>query len=211
VTDPSHHRHSWRLTSGFRVLLVIGGPGSGKGVLCDRLVQEAGVKHFSSGQALRNEVASGSCLGRSIAHLLEEGQLVPPCTMIALLKKQLGKFPGQLLVLDGFPRTLQNYHDFDDICGAPEGAIYIDVPDEVMVDRILIRGKSGSGRSDDNLETAKTRIDTFHELTKPTLDNLQTSGIPVYTLDGKGTPDNVWHQFVSMYPPIHHRVQSWTG
>jgi adenylate kinase family enzyme/Ca2+-binding EF-hand superfamily protein len=202
VTDPAWSRYSWRLRSGFRVLLVIGGPGSGKGVLCDRLKERAGIKQYSSGEMLRAEAASGSCLGKSIASLLEEGKLVPATTMIALLKKQIGKFPGALLALDGFPRTLQNYNDFDAICGAPECALYIDVPDEVMIQRILNRGKGGSGRSDDNIETAKRRIETFHELTVPTLDCLNESGVPVHALDGTGSPDDVWEQLLSLDTPV---------
>jgi adenylate kinase family enzyme len=186
---------------------VIGGPGSGKGVLCDRLIEDAGIKHYSSGESLREEVASGSFLGKSIESLLKEGKLVPSTTMIALLKKQIGKFPGSLLALDGFPRTLQNYSDFDEICGAPECAIYIDVPDEVMIERILNRGKSGSGRSDDNLETAKMRIETFHQLTEPTIECLHESGIPVHTLDGTGTPDDVWKQLLELNTPIRRHVK----
>jgi adenylate kinase family enzyme len=104
--------------------------------------------------------------------------------------------------LDGFPRTLQNYNDFDAICGAPECALYIDVPDEVMIQRILNRGKGGSGRSDDNIETAKRRIETFHELTVPTLDCLNESGVPVHALDGTGSPDDVWEQLLSLDTPV---------
>ena len=64
VTDSTQADFSWRLRSGFRAILIIGGPGSGKGILCDRLVKHANIDHVSSGDLLRNEVASGSALGK---------------------------------------------------------------------------------------------------------------------------------------------------
>lgn len=184
VTDPEAGRYAWRLRSGFRVMLVIGGPGSGKGVLSNFMKERAGMQHYSSGDMLRQEVKSGSPLGKRIESTLAEGKLIASTTMIALIKKAIGKHPGALLALDGFPRTLENYRDFDAICGPPECAIHINVPDEVMIERILHRAATEGGRSDDNIETAQTRIQTYHELTRPTLDCLHENGIPVHTLDG---------------------------
>ena len=107
VTDPEAGRYAWRLRSGFRVLLVIGGPGSGKGALCNFMKERAAIKHYSSGDALRHEVKTGSPLGKAIESTLAEGKLVPSTTMIALLKKAIGKYPGSLLALDIFQGLLK--------------------------------------------------------------------------------------------------------
>ena len=196
---------SWRLRSGFRAILVIGGPGSGKGLLCDRLVKKASVDHLSSGDLLREEVASGSALGQSCIKTMQEGKLLPSSTIMAMLKKNMAGHPGHYIALDGFPRSADNCRDFEDIMGAPEMAFYIDVPDDVMIERILKRGEE-SGRADDNVETAHERLKTFHAQGKPTLDYLKNSGVPVYTLDGTQTPEHVWLQLINCNTPLTKRI-----
>ena len=205
MTDPNKAKFSWRLRSGFRVCLVMGGPGSGKGTLCDKLVENAGITHYSSGEMLREEIASGSPLAKAIESMMEQGQLVPSTTIIALLKKQLRKMPGTLVALDGFPRNLENYHDFDAVCGTPEFAIYVDVSDEEMLRRIMKRAET-SGRVDDNIETAKKRLQTFHEQTEPTLSQLEKSNVPIYRLDGTQSPDEIWKELTEICPPISSRM-----
>ena len=76
-----------------------------------------------------------------------------------------------------------------------------------MVERIVNRGKT-SGRLDDNIETAKKRIAIFHKETKPTLECLESSGIPIHVLDGTGTPDDVWDQLASMDTPVSRRMNN---
>ena len=198
-------QYSWRLRSGFRVCLVMGGPGSGKGTLCEKLVENTGITHNSSGEMLREEIASGSPLAKEIESMMEQGQLVPSTTIIALLKKQLRKMPGTLVALDGFPRNLENYHDFDAVCGTPEFAIYVDVSDEEMLRRIMKRAET-SGRVDDNIETAKKRLQTFHEQTEPTLSQLEKSNVPIYRLDGTQSPDEIWKELTEICPPISSRM-----
>jgi len=203
--NPKYTDISWRLRSGFRAIVVIGGPGSGKGLLCERLVKKANVDHLSSGDLLRDEVASGSALGKSCLETMQEGKLLPSSTVMAMLKKNMAGSPGHYVALDGFPRSADNCRDFEDIMGLPELAIYIDVSDDVMVERILKRGIE-SGRADDNEETAKERLKTFHSQGKPTLDYLRNSGVPVYTLDGTQTPDHVWLQLINCNTPLTKRI-----
>ena len=155
---------------------------------------------------LREEIASGSPLAKTIETMMEQGQLVPSTTIIALLKKQLRRMPGALVALDGFPRNLENYHDFDAVCGTPEFAIFVDVSDEEMIRRIMKRAET-SGRVDDNIDTAKKRLQTFHEQTTPTLSQLEKSNVPIYRLDGAKTPDEIWKELIEACPPIRSRMK----
>ena len=156
---------------------------------------------------LRDEIASGSPLAKSIEQTMKEGKLVPSSTIIALLKKQLRQFPGSLVALDGFPRNKQNYLDFDKVMGTPEFAISIDVPDEEMISRIMKRAQT-SDRADDNEETAHWRIKTFHDETIPTMEELESSNVPIYRLDGMQSPDEIWDELLKKCSPIDTRVMT---
>ena len=125
VEDPAHSDCSWRLRSALRTILIIGGPGSGKGVLCSKLVQQAHIHHCSSGDMLRAEVARGSALGRQCEEIMARGDLLPSATVVALVKRQMTGFPGAYVALDGFPRSEKNYLNFVNLCGRPDFAIHV--------------------------------------------------------------------------------------
>lgn len=178
-------------------MLVVGGPGSGKGVLCERLIDECGVSHVSSGDLLREEVEAGTPLGKEVAEIMKNGDLVPSATITTLLRRRMRQFPGKRLLLDGFPRSRQNAIDFNKQCGRPELALNLVCSDETMIERILHRGQSG-GRADDNEETARKRIATFHAQGGPTMEWLREVGVPIIEIDCSGTPEDVWNQLLSV-------------
>mmetsp|Transcript_15905 Transcript_15905/g.32017 ORF Transcript_15905/g.32017 Transcript_15905/m.32017 type:complete len:331 (+) Transcript_15905:34-1026(+) len=103
-----------------RIVLVVGGPGSGKGLLCQRLSQECGVVHMSSGDLLRDEVERNTPLGRECADIMERGDLVSSAVITTLIRRRMSEFPGRRVLLDGFPRSVENANDFAEICGKPE-------------------------------------------------------------------------------------------
>lgn len=211
LDEPRAAAASYKLRSTFNVVLLIGGPGSGKGELSERIVaNNDGVVHLSSGDLLRREVAQGTPLGKECATTMQNGGLISSRTMTRLLKKNVNQHPGHWVILDGFPRSLKNCVDFDEYCGTPDFAVYIDVPDEVMVERIVKRGAT-SGRADDNLKTAQARLQTFHEQGVPTLQYLRDKNIPVYQLDGSRSPEDVWQQFQRLNTPLTRAQQTLVG
>jgi adenylate kinase family enzyme len=160
-----------------RIIIVVGGPGSGKGILCQRLVEECGVIHLSSGDLLREEVERATPLGIEVKAIMERGELVSSAVITALIRRNMRNFPGKRILLDGFPRSLTNAHDFLALMGKPELALHLDCDDTILMERIIKRGKigkeNGTQRADDNFETALQRLRTFHKYHKPTMDWLR--------------------------------------
>ena len=181
-----------------RIILVVGGPGSGKGVLSDRLVKECGVVHISSGDILRDEVAKGSPLGKKVEGIMKNGGLVSSAIMVTLMQKRMKEHGGKRILLDGFPRSRENAEDLVALCGKPELALHLSCDDTVLIERILKRGKSGEEngqkRADDNIETALQRIRNYHKYHHVALEFLREENIPVVFLDCSATADGVWEQ-----------------
>eukprot|EP01126_Amoeba_proteus_P038974 TRINITY_DN4088_c0_g1_i8.p1 TRINITY_DN4088_c0_g1~~TRINITY_DN4088_c0_g1_i8.p1 ORF type:complete len:295 (+),score=63.45 TRINITY_DN4088_c0_g1_i8:472-1356(+) len=174
----------WRILTTFRVIFITGGPASGKGTICKELILNSKVKlrHISSGDLLREEVSSGSPLGIKIQEIMQKGQLCPGHVVIALLEKALSKSAGTTALLDGFPRSLENARDFENMFGPAEFILCFDCPDEEMKARIIERGKT-SGRVDDNAITAQKRISTFHSQSKESMEYLIGRGTKVIRVD----------------------------
>ena len=176
-----------------RIILIVGGPGSGKGLLSERLVKECGVVHLSSGDLLRQEVQAGTRLGKEVEGIMKSGGLVSSAIMVALMQKRMRDHPGKRILLDGFPRSAENARDLVTLCGKPELALHLDCDDTVLIERILARGKSGL-RADDNIQTALQRIRTYHKYHNVTIEFLRQEQVPVVNLDCSATPDGVWEQ-----------------
>lgn len=165
--------------SGPKICFVIGGPGSGKGTQCEMLVAKHGLAHFSSGDLLRAEVASGSERGKQLSATMAEGKLVSMDVVIQLLKEAVDKsyaeHPEKIILLDGFPREIEQAVKFEEkICPATY-VLSFDCSNATMTERLLSRAKT-SGRVDDNIETIKKRLVTFETATAPVLDYYKNAG-----------------------------------
>jgi len=180
-----------------RIILVVGGPGSGKGVLCERLAKECGVVHLSSGELLRDEIDQGTELGKQVEEIVENGELVSSAIMVTLMQKRMKDHPGKRILLDGFPRSQENAKDLVTLCGQPELALHLSCDDTVLLERIMKRGLSGD-RSDDNFQTGIQRIRNYHKYHNTTLEFLREAHVPVVYLDCSTTPEGVWDQLRSI-------------
>jgi len=156
--------------SGLPIVWVLGGPGCGKGTQCDKIVAKYGYTHLSSGDLLREEVASGSERGKSLTAIMESGQLVPLATVLDLLAeamiKRLGGSKGFLI--DGYPREVAQGEEFEKAIAPCKHILYFEVSDDCMTGRLLKRAET-SGRADDNVETIKKRLVTFHQHSEPVI------------------------------------------
>jgi len=157
------------------VYFIMGGPGSGKGTQCARLVEHFHATHLSAGDLLRSEVASGSEAGVAIAKVIAEGKIVASETTVGLLHAAMARRRGPFLI-DGFPRSIENLAAFEDILSPCVFMLFLDVSEEVMLERLLIRGES-SGRSDDNEATIRKRFRTYLEESLPVVEALERRGL----------------------------------
>ena len=123
--------------AGKDVVFVLGGPGSGKGTQCEQLVSKYGFTHFSAGDLLRAEVASGSDQGKELEAIMKEGKLVPSRVTIGLLKKAIATSDGTKFLIDGFPRALDQAEMFEEEVCACKLVLFFDCPQNVMQERLM--------------------------------------------------------------------------
>ncbi|KAL4424347.1 hypothetical protein ABPG75_001648 [Micractinium tetrahymenae] len=158
-----------------KVVFVLGGPGSGKGTQCARLVQEFGLEHLSAGDLLREHMKSGSTEGQMVADMIKNGQIVPSHVTISLLQRAMDESGStKPFLIDGFPRNEENRGQFEKQTGIlPELVLFFDCPEEVMERRLLGRNE---GRTDDNIETIRKRFKVFIESTVPVVEHYEQQG-----------------------------------
>jgi adenylate kinase len=162
-------------------VLLIGPPGSGKGTQGERLAQRLGLEHIAAGDLLRAEVAAGTPLGRQVSEMMQRGELVPDVVVLSLLMpKVLAAAEGNGYLLDGFPRSVEQAVEARKLAeqadAGPDAVIYLDAPRDELVRRIVARAAT-EGRSDDNPETVRNRLEVFDEATAPLVDYYRGRGL----------------------------------
>lgn len=162
------------------VVFVIGGPGSGKGTMCELAESQLGWVHLSTGDLLRAEREAGGATADAIEEVLAAGKLVPNEIVVTLLKNTMERVTRTTgksnYLLDGFPRSLTNLDGWFEVFGADAELpkmLYFECPYEVLEQRIMGRAKY-TGRSDDNAESLKQRFDTFKAETLPTVEHFRS-------------------------------------
>jgi len=158
------------------VIFVLGGPGTGKGTMCELAETQLGWTHLSTGELLREAQQNGDARAAVIDDCLEAGQLVPNEIVVTLLQQAMERMirtTGKTnFLLDGFPRSLNNLEAWYDIYGREAELpkmLYLECPYEILEQRILGRAQF-TGRSDDNIENLRLRFETFKAETLPTVD-----------------------------------------
>ncbi|CAD5111450.1 DgyrCDS759, partial [Dimorphilus gyrociliatus] len=177
------------------VIFVLGGPGAGKGTQCEKITNTYGYTHLSAGELLRQERASGSQESDIIEQYIRQGQIVPVEITISLLEKAMintkkNNPNNRGFLIDGFPRNQNNldgWNDKMDGKAVVEGVLFFEASDDICVNRCLTRGQS-SGRSDDNLESLKKRLKTYHESTMPILEKFKEQNL-LHRIDATPGPD----------------------
>ena len=190
-------------------LILLGPPGGGKGTQAKRLQDDYGLVQLSTGDMLRAAVASGSEIGKKAKAVMESGKLVSDEIVIGIISERIRQSDAQKgFILDGFPRTVAQAEALDVMLKeqniAIDAAIEVQVPDELIVERITGRftcAKCGAGyhdkfqrpttdgtcdvcgahefsrRADDNAEPVRSRLDAYHAQTAPILPFYGKKGV----------------------------------
>lgn len=197
-------------------LIIIGPQASGKGTQAARMAEHYGVFHFSTGDALRAEVKSGSDLGKELSEVMNAGKLVSDELIFNIVKKVYEAHPEGIL-LDGYPRTIPQAElvkaDLE-----VDAVVEIAIADETCVSRISSRwmcSECGAGyntvslppktegvcdkdgaplvqRDDDKPEAVLKRLALYHEQTEPVVKFYEDLGVPVHRIDGEQSIDDVF-------------------
>ena len=175
--------------------ILFGPPGAGKGTQATAMVERYNLRHLSTGELLRKEIAEGTQLGLKAKSLIDAGSLVPDEVVEGMIDNAFKTTEGVSgFLLDGFPRTIAQAEALDKMLAASgeevTSVISIMIPDEMIKERIRHRAAI-EGRADDaSDETVNNRIRTYHEKTEPLVDFYRKAGKYV-EIDGTGTIEEV--------------------
>ena len=181
-------------------LILLGAPGSGKGTQATRLKDHLQVPHISTGDLLRAEVAAGTPLGLAAKEVMARGELVSDDILLGMLESRFSRpDTANGFILDGYPRNLAQADALGTLLqrlAQPlDAAVQLDVPTELLVERIAGRAKA-EGRADDSPESVRTRLEVYGNQTAPVIDYYRNKGV-LTVVDGVGGLEDVFARIVS--------------
>jgi adenylate kinase len=183
---------------------MLGPPGAGKGTQSERLAHHLKVAHLSTGEMLRQAIDVESSVGLEAKKFIDQGQLVPDQVIIELVGQRLDQTDcASGYLLDGFPRTLSQAEALDNYLSRRStplsGVIELEVNEDVLVDRMLARG-----RGDDKPEVIRQRMATHHEQTEPLSDYYRQRNV-LETIDALGSVDEVFGRLLAAVQKLKSR------
>lgn len=209
-------------------IVLLGAPGAGKGTQAAKMVDEFGLPHISTGDIFRKAVADGTPLGLEAKRYMDSGALVPDEVTIGIVKERLSQpDAAKGFILDGFPRTVPQADALGEALAsmgrALDAVILVDVPKEILVDRLTARrqcrvcgkiynvhgdmpadaavcdacGGEVYQRADDTVETVTNRLNVYEENTRPLVDYYAGKGL-LRTIDGDRDVDAVFADIAAL-------------
>ncbi len=202
-------------------IVLLGGPGAGKGTQCKRMVERYGLLHLSSGDILRRQRAEGTPLGKKAQRYMDAGELVPDQIIVEMMIDAINRAPAAGFILDGFPRTVNQAIELDNALTGNDRAVdailNLRIDDRIVTERMTGRrscpkcgavyhiqnlrpkvdgicdhdGTELIQRDDDSPEVVANRLKTYHQQTEPVVDYYKNNGRTVYDVDANSGADAV--------------------
>ncbi len=179
-------------------IVLFGPPGAGKGTQSEKLIDKYGLVHLSTGDILRSEISRGTALGLEAKQVMDRGDLVSDEIVIGMIESKLDANPNANgFIFDGFPRTQAQAVALDDLLQKKGTAISamlaLEVDNEELVKRLLLRGKD-SGRADDqNEDIIRNRVNEYNNKTLP-LKKYYSEQAKFHSIHGIGSIESIFNQ-----------------
>ena len=178
-------------------LILFGPPGSGKGTQAEQLEEAYNLVHISTGELFRAEMDAGTELGRRANEYMSKGELVPDEVTIGMLRNKMESHAdAEGFIFDGFPRTRPQAEALDqmlsDMGQQIDALIMLDVPEEEIVNRIMLRGKESNRPDDNDPEVIRNRFQVYLSKTAPIYEYYNEKG-RAHKIAGVGTIDDIFH------------------
>lgn len=178
--------------------ILFGPPGAGKGTQAKLIEEKYNYLHISTGDLLRQEMASGTELGKKLAGLINRGDLVPDETVEEIIRKKIMENPqAEGFLLDGFPRTVAQAEALDSILAEFDGKVNavlsIAVDYQTIVARISHRAQIEGRKDDTDIAIIERRMANYREKTKPLIEYYKKRG-SYYEICGNGSIENTFGQ-----------------
>ena len=189
-------------------IVIFGAPGSGKGTQSENLISHYELFHISTGDVLRDHIRRGTDLGMTAKQYIDQGQLIPDELMIGILAQVIDdnkEAAENGVIFDGFPRTIAQAEALEALLNergtSVSAVVGLEVPEEELIDRLVKRGQM-SGRSDDNEETIKKRLNVYHSQTSPLQDFYKEKGL-YKAIKGIGSIEDIFEDIKAAIDEIN--------
>ena len=182
-------------------IILFGAPGCGKGTQAARLAQHYDLYHISTGEVIRSEIARGTELGKSMEGYISRGELAPDSIVVEMVRDFMRSHNDKGAIFDGFPRTTAQAEIFDTMLKEMNSEVsvmvYMDVPEEELVRRILLRGKDSGRKDDSSEEVIRNRIEVYRQQTAVVAEYYAQQD-KYSDIDGLGTMDEVFERLTAV-------------
>lgn len=173
-------------------IILFGPPGAGKGTQAKRIQKAYNIPQLSTGEIFRHHIKNDTPLGHKAKLFIDKGKLVPDEIVLGLISETIKEEKYRNgYILDGFPRTVTQAEEFDELLEIRgetiDACIGLEVPKEELINRLTSRGE---GRSDDDPEKINVRLQVYHEETAPVMHYYDEKGL-YHEIDGTGSIDEI--------------------